>query len=205
MIRSMNIAWWVQRWADLHPNKVAIIFEEEQITYSGLNQRANRAGCWLQSLGIEKGDRVAAMLNNCPEFIELFLACARLGAIFVPLNFRSAPPEMDYFLKNCRPRVFVHGQEFVDTVNKLDFEKTRPQVTLASVGKVPADAAASDYISESKALDGREPFLTQSLGPTDPEEPQVIMYTSGTTGRPKGAVLSHRKTFFNCLNADIFF
>jgi len=205
MIRSMNIAWWVQRWADLHPDKLAIIFEEEQITYFELNQRANRASCWLQSLGIEKGDRVAAMLNNCPEFIELFLACARLGAIFVPLNFRSAPPELDYFLKNCRPRLFVFGYEFVDTVNKLDFEKTKPQVMLSSVGNVPPDGTFTDYISESTALDGCSPFLTRSLGPADPEEPQVIMYTSGTTGRPKGAVLSHRKTFFNCLNADIFF
>jgi fatty-acyl-CoA synthase len=205
MIRSMNIAWWVQRWGDLHPDKTAIIFEEEQITYSGLNQRANRASCWLQSLGIEKGDRVVVMLNNCPEFIELFLACARLGAIFVPLNFRSVPSELDYFLKNCRPRLFVFGQEFVDTVNKLDFEKTKPQILLSSVGKAPTDSTVLDYISESNAFDGQKPFLTQSLGPADPEEPQVIMYTSGTTGRPKGAVLSHRKTFFNCLNADIFF
>ena len=205
MIRSMNIAWWVQRWGDLHPDKPAIIFEKEQITYSELNQRANRAGCWLQSLGIEKGDRVVVMLNNCPEFIEIFLACARLGAIFVPLNFRSAPPELDYFLKNCRPRVFVLGQEFIDNVKKLDFENTRPQVLLSSVGKAPTDATVLDYISESAALDGRKPFFTQSLGPADPEEPQVIMYTSGTTGRPKGAVLSHRKTFFNCLNAHIFF
>ena len=205
MIRSMNIAWWVQRWGDLHPDKAAIIFEEEQITYFELNQRANRASCWLQSLGIEKGDRVAAMLNNCPEFIEIFLACARLGAIFVPLNFRSAPPELEYFLKNCRPRLFVFGWEFKDTINKLDFEKTKPQVMLSSVGQIPADAAISDYVSESASFDGHKPFLTRSLGPADPEEPQVIMYTSGTTGRPKGAVLSHRKTFFNCLNADIFF
>jgi fatty-acyl-CoA synthase len=201
----MNIAWWVQRWGDLHPNKTAIIFEEEQITYSELNRRANRTSCWLQSLGIEKGDRVAVTLNNCPEFIELFLACARLGAIFVPLNFRSAPPELDYFLKNCRPRLFVFGHEFVDSVKMLDVENTKPQALLSSVGKAPTDPTVLDYISESKAFDGRKPFLTRSLGPTDPEEPQVIMYTSGTTGRPKGAVLSHRKTFFNCLNADIFF
>jgi len=205
MIRSMNIAWWVQRWSDLHPDKPAVIFEEEQITYAELNQRANRASCWLQSLGIEKGDRVAVMLNNCPEFIELFLACARLGAIFVPLNFRSAPPELDYFLKNCRPRLFVFGHEFIDNVKKLDFENTKPQSLLSSVGKGPTDTAVLDYISESIAFDGRKPFLTRSLGPSDPEEPQVIMYTSGTTGRPKGAVLSYRKTFFNCLNADIFF
>ncbi len=205
MIRSMNIAWWVQRWADLHPKKCAVIFKDEKITYFELNDRANRASCWLQSLGIEKGDRVATMLNNCPEFIELFLACARLGAIFVPLNFRLAATELEYLLKNSRPRLFVFGQEFTDIVKKLDVENTKPSVLLSSVGKKHADAEILDYITASAAFDNQKPFLTRSLGPADPEEPQVIMYTSGTTGRPKGAVLSHRKTFFNCLNADIFF
>ena len=205
MIRSMNIAWWVQRWADLHPDKPAIIFEEAQITYSALNQRANRASCWLQSLGIEKGDRVAAMLGNCLEFIELFLACARLGAIFVPLNFRSAPPELDYFLKNCRPRLFVFNSESMATVSKLDLKNKMPLILLSAVGKTATQSGVLNYSSESAVFDGQRPSLTHSLGPTDPEEPQVIMYTSGTTGLPKGAVLSHRKTFFNCLNADIFF
>jgi fatty-acyl-CoA synthase len=205
MIRSMNIAWWVQRWADLHPNKRAIIFKDEKITYSELNDRANRTSSWLQSLGIEKGDRVAAMLNNCPEFVELFLACARLGAIFVPLNFRLAAAELEYLLKNCRPRLFVFGQEFTDTVKKLNIENTKPSVQLSSVGEKPADAEILDFIAASADFDNQKPFITRSLGPADPEEPQVIMYTSGTTGRPKGAVLSHRKTFFNCLNADIFF
>jgi fatty-acyl-CoA synthase len=95
----MNIAWWVQRWSDLHPNKPAIIFEDEKITYLELHRRANRTASWLQSVGIEKGDRVAVLLNNCPEILELYFACSRLGAIFVPINFRSAPPEIDYFLK----------------------------------------------------------------------------------------------------------
>ena len=205
MIRSMNIAWWVQRWAELHPKKGAIIFKDERITYFELNERADRASCWLQSLGIEKGDRVAAMLNNCPEFIELFLACARLGAIFVPLNFRLAAAELDYLLKNSRPRLFVFGQEFTATVKKLNIKNTKPSVMLSSVGKTPVDAEILDYTATSVDFDNQKPFLTQTLGPADPEEPQVIMYTSGTTGRPKGAVLSHRKTFFNCLNADIFF
>jgi fatty-acyl-CoA synthase len=201
----MNIAWWVQRWADLNPDKPAIIFEEEKITYSELNRRANRASCWLQSLGIEKGDRVAAILKNCPEFMELFLACARMGVIFVPLNFRSVPAEVDYFLKNCRPRLLVFGSEFTDTVNKLDFKNNMPLILLSAVGLVATRPGVLNYSSESAVFDGQRPFLTNSLGPTDPEEPQVIMYTSGTTGLPKGAVLSHRKTFFNCLNADIFF
>ena len=205
MIRSMNIAWWVQRWAELHPKKTAIIFKDEKITYFELNVRANRASSWLQSLGIEKGDRVAAMLNNCPEFIELFLACARIGAIFVPLNFRLAAAELEYLLKNSRPRLFVFGQEFTDTVKKLDVKNTRPSVLLSSVGKTPADAEILDYITASADFDNQKPFLTQSLGPADPEEPQVIMYTSGTTGRPKGAVLSHRKTFFQLFECRYIF
>lgn len=205
MIRSMNIAWWVQRWADLHPDKAAIIFEGEQITYSELNRRANRASCWLQSLGIEKGDRVAAILHNCPEFLELFLACARLGAIFVPLNFRSAATEVDYFLNNCRPRLFVFDAAFTHTVDRLDFKKRMPQILRAVVGKISTRTDVLNYDSEIAVFEGQRPSLSPSLGPSDPEEPQVIMYTSGTTGLPKGAVLSHRKTFFNCLNADIFF
>lgn len=205
MIRSMNIAWWVQRWSELHPNKPAIIFENEKISYSGLQRRANRSACWLQSVGIEKGDRVAVLLNNCPEFIEIYLACCRLGAIFVPLNFRSAVPEIDYFLTNSRPRLFIFGEEYNDKIESLNLENCLPPILLACIGAYHDSEHVMDYITETNGFGGEKLFLTQTLGPTDPEEPQVIMYTSGTTGLPKGAVLSHRKTFFNCLNADIFF
>ena len=98
MIKSMNIAWWVQRWAELTPDKAALIFEGRTFTYRDLCRRAQRTGCWLQSMGIEKGDRVAVMLHNCPEFLELFLACSRLGAIFVPINYRITGAELDYFI-----------------------------------------------------------------------------------------------------------
>ena len=205
MIRSMNIAWWVQRWSDFHPHKPAIIFEDEKITYSQLHQRANRTACWLQSVGIEKGDRVAVLLNNCPEFLELYFACCRLGAIFVPINFRSAPPEIDYFLKNSRPRLFVFGSKYIEQINRLNLRDSLPPILSACVGPGCSGQGPIDYLGETEAFDGQEPFLTRTLGPADPEEPQVIMYTSGTTGLPKGAVLTHRKTFFNCLNADIFF
>lgn len=205
MIKSMNIAWWVQRWSELHAHKPAIIFEGQEITYLDLHQRANRASCWLQSLGIEKGDRVAAMMENDPRFLELYLACSRLGAIFVPINFRLAGPELDYTLTNSRPRLFVFGEEFSETVLSLHLTRRRPLIFLAGVGGPPGFPDVLDYNTEVLAYEGLKPFLTKSLGPSDPEEPHVIMYTSGTTGQPKGAVLSHRKTFFNCLNADIFF
>jgi fatty-acyl-CoA synthase len=205
MIKSMNTAWWVERWSELHPGKKALIYEGEKISYLELHQRANRTACWLQSLGIEKGDRVAAMLNNCPEFIELYLACSRLGAIFVPINFRLTGPELDYILGNSRPRIFVFGKDHAEIIQALDLNKVRPLMLLATVGGNPDISGFADYSEETAAFDGQKPFLTKSLGPANPEEPQVIMYTSGTTGLPKGAVLSHRKTFFNCLNADIFF
>jgi fatty-acyl-CoA synthase len=205
MIKSMNIAWWVQRWSELHPKKTAIIFEEEQISYLELHRRSNRTSCWLQSLGIEKGDRVAVMLQNCPEFMELYLACSRLGAIFVPVNFRLAAPELEYTIRNSRPRLFVFRDEYADAILGLNLNNRRPLLLLAGVGSVPPDSDVLDYLTQTAAFEGEKPFLTKSLGPADPEEPHVIMYTSGTTGEPKGAVLSHRKTFFNCLNADIFF
>jgi len=145
------------------------------------------------------------MLANCPDFIELYLAGARLGAIFVPLNHRVTTPELDYFLKNSRPRLFVFGSDTASNVEALNLTGNRAPMLLASVGPNTGSSVIFDYRSETKAFDGQKPFLTRSLAPADPEEPLVIMYTSGTTGRPKGAVLSHRKTFFNCLNADFFF
>ncbi len=205
MIKSMNIAWWVQRWAELSPDKPAVIFEGRTISYRELCRRADRTACWLQSIGIEKGDRVAVMMNNCPEFFDIFLACSRLGAIFVPINFRSTSVELDYFITNCRPRLFVHGDEVAGVVNSLELSRYLPPLMVAVAGKGEFGSRGFDFVTETACFDGEKAFLTRSLGPADPEEPQVIMYTSGTTGRPKGAVLSHRKTFFNCLNADIFF
>jgi fatty-acyl-CoA synthase len=205
MIKSMNIAWWVKRWSELHPNKTAIIYQGKQISYLELHQKIDRTCCWLQSLGIEKGDRIAAMLNNGPEFMELYLACSRLGALFVPVNYRLAGPELDYTLTNSRPRLFVFGNEYADTVLGLDLKYTKPLMLLASIPKCPDAPNVMDYHAESIVFDGQNPFLTESMAPATPEEAHVIMYTSGTTGLPKGAVLSHRKTFFNCLNADIFF
>ncbi|MFZ0448459.1 MAG: long-chain fatty acid--CoA ligase [Desulfatiglandaceae bacterium] len=205
MVKSMNIAWWVQRWSELNPDKPAIIFDGDTITYSMFHKRVNQTGCWLQSLGIEKGCRVAVMMGNCPEFMELYLACSRLGAIFVPINFRLTPYEVDYTLKNCRPRLFVFGSEYSEDLAELRLKDYLPPMLVASVGNSRVSSEILDYAAGLEKFEGQEPFIPGSSGPIHPEEPQVIMYTSGTTGQPKGAVLSHRKTFFNCLNADIFF
>jgi fatty-acyl-CoA synthase len=205
MINSMNISWWVKRWSELHPAKTAVLFEGESMTYSDLHRKMDRTSCWLQDLGIEKGDRVAVMLKNCPEFLELYLASSSIGAIFVPVNFRLAAAELDYILINARPRLFVFESEYSPLLEKLNLDSYRPPLLLSCVGDTPNTGSSSDYHSEVRRFEGRSPFLTKYLSPSDPVEPQVIMYTSGTTGQPKGAVLTYRKTFFNCLNAEIFF
>ncbi|MGD8561947.1 MAG: long-chain fatty acid--CoA ligase [Desulfarculaceae bacterium] len=207
MIKSMNTAWWVERWSELHPQKPALIFEGRTITYLELHKRASRTSCWLQELGIEKGDRVAVLLDNCPEFIEVFLACSRLGAVCVPMNFRLAPRELDYILGHCRPRALVFAGHFAPKLTSLDLEHRRPSLVAVAVGQPTAQVNGHvlDYQQGVESHEGQVPFLGRTLGPADADEPQVIMYTSGTTGQPKGAVLTHCKTFFNCLNADIFF
>ncbi|HSH70357.1 MAG TPA: AMP-binding protein [Deferrisomatales bacterium] len=207
MIKSMNAAWWVERWSELTPNKCAVLFEGQVTTYRDLQRRADQTACWLQSLGVEKGDRVAVLLHNCPEFLDLYLSCARLGAIFVPLNFRLQAPELRYLLGNCRPRLFVFDGQYQSKLGELALVDRRSPMLLAAVGECAAGTPGQRIhpMGEREEFEGEKPFLTSSLAPSDPEEPHVIMYTSGTTGDPKGAVLSHRKTFFNCLNADIFF
>jgi len=201
----MNIAWWVKRWSELRPHKTAIIFEDEKISYQALHQRVNRTCQWLVSRKIIKGDRVAVLLDNCLEFIELYLACSRLGAIFVPINYRLSAAELAYTLPDADPRIFIFGNAYAPVVMGMGIDIH--EILMCRVGNSthPLPSNVIDYHGEIKSCRTNAPFPVQSMVPTLPEEPHVIMYTSGTTGRPKGAVLSHRKTFFNCLNTDIFF
>ncbi len=208
----MNIAWWVKRWSELTPEKTAVIFETEQISYRELYQRIQRTCRWLGSLDVQKGDRVAVFLDNCPEFIELYLACAWMGAIFVPINYRLAPPELSYTLTNADPMLLIFGNRYADTVMALfDTDDLAEKLSgvpplLVQVGESETAAAKVDDFHTGVAACGKRISVSLSdFAMVSPEEPHVIMYTSGTTGRPKGAVLSHRKTFFNCLNTDIFF
>ncbi|MCF8083701.1 MAG: AMP-binding protein [Deltaproteobacteria bacterium] len=205
MFRSMNMGWLVKRWSELQPHKIALWFEGQGICYAELNVRVDQVCCWMESLGLSKGDRVGAMMNNCPEFLEIYLACSRLGAIFVPVNYRLATAELDYTLMDAQPRLLVFGAEYEAVITGLDLHTRLPSLLLSAVGGSVDPPGVLNFREQTASFTPKRPFSPRPQGPADAEEPQVIMYTSGTTGRPKGAVLSHRKTFFNCLNADIFF
>jgi fatty-acyl-CoA synthase len=200
----MNIAWCVQHWSELYPDKPAILYEEEEITYSDLVRRVERTVQWLRSLDIQKGDRVAVMVNNSPEFIELYLACSRLNAIFVPINVRLAGVELEYIIENSLPKLFIFGNRFAQDIAALDLSGLRQTLLLASIGKNSIPNVSLDYLTGTSAFEGAKSG-NEDFDAFDPEDPQVIMYTSGTTGQPKGAVLPHRKTYFNCLNSGFYF
>jgi len=172
------------------------------LTYKDLNNRVNRLCHTLLEKGLQTGDRVGVMSRNCPEFIEVYFACAKLGLIFVPLNFRLAPIELAYQINDSSPKVLFFGGNLMDVVIESESFFT-VEVPIRVVWGNETDTlypAYEAFISEKPVAEPQIPEDTVTL-----DSPQMIMYTSGTTGTPKGALFPHKKTLYNTLNAQIFF
>ena len=195
----MNIGDWISKWSQLSPEKTAIIDDGRKISYKDLNQRSNQVASFLLQRGLHKGDRVAVLLYNCHEYIAIYCALAKVGAILVPLNWRMAAAELSYILKDCGATFLFFGEDFLDTV--LSIRTTVSEIKgWISVGQKDINWA-EDY-QTIEAYSATEPTFLEE---PDSEDCHIILYSSGTTGFPKGAVLSNRKTFFNALNANIFY
>jgi fatty-acyl-CoA synthase len=200
-MKMINIGDWIRKWSFLQPHKRALIFEDHPFTYQEINQRTNQLCHFLLQLGIQKGDRVSILLYNCHQYIEIFFALSKIGAILVPLNWRLAAPELKFIIKDSGSRMIIFDPEFEEVIASV-----RPHLNLSnehyiSVG-TPCPDWTKDYEKGLLECSVQEPPLQISVGD---EDPHIFMYTSGTTGTPKGAILSHRKTFFNALNGDIFY
>ena len=194
---SICVGEWISKWARLRPEKVALYSDGRPFTYKALNDRSVRVANLLADSGVSKGDRVGALLYNAHEYIEIYFALSRMGAILVPLNWRLVPAEIEFILKDSGVMALFFGSEFTETVDKLRGVDNLKE--FVCVGPAPSWASAYEAA-----------LLTQSsvfpqAAPVGGEDANIIMYTSGTTGVPKGAVLSHRKIFFNALNANIFY
>ena len=197
----INIGDWIKKWSFLQPHKIALIFEDHPFTYREINRRTNQLCHFLLDLGIQKGDRVSVLLYNCHQYIEIFFALSKIGGILVPLNWRLAGPELEFIIKDSGSRMLIFDSEFEEVIDSI-----RPHLNLSngsymSVGSICPDWA-KDYEKGLLESHLQEPQLQAPVGD---EDPHILMYTSGTTGIPKGAILTHRKTFFNALNADIFY
>jgi len=197
---ELNVGNLLNKWTAYSPNKVAIIYEEREITYKELNDRVNRTSNWLLAKGIKNGDRISVLLYNSLEFIELFFAASRIGAIFCPMSFRLTPQEIEYQLNDSGSKLLVFDKELTENVGAIRSNVCLEENAYYCVGiQTPVWA-----IGYRKAVNESSIIEPKPLKPIDWENVQIIMYTSGTTGNPKGAMLSHRKTFFNTLNAFFY-
>lgn len=159
------------------------------------NNRVNQLCHALQDEGIRKGDRIAGLLANGNEFVEILFACAKLGAMMVPLNFRLAAPELAYIVNDSEPRLLIYSPEFLAVIPALrEMVSCVTRYIAERPGGNPEDIEYGSWIS-GFAVTEPEPDEEIKL-----EDPLFIMYTSGTTGNPKGAVLTHGNTLWNAIN-----
>jgi fatty-acyl-CoA synthase len=203
MAVQWDIGYIVRKRAGLSPEKTALIFEDQPVTYKELNDGVNRAAHLLQHKGVQKGDRVAVVLANCVEFLEIYFACAKLGAILVPLNWRLQGPELEYQLNDCAARVLVFHDAFLSTIDPIRHQvKVEKGKFIFLNGGLPTTAGLELLGSPDWAEDYHATVMHQSVSEPVPEkpvafdDPLAIVYTSGVTGNPKGALLTHQQTYF---------
>ena len=165
------------------PERESIIFEGKRMTFSDLADRTNRLANALSGLGVSKGDKVAMLEINCNQCIEAYFATAKLGATYVPLNFRARADELDYMINFSESNVLIMGQRYVEMVNGMR-------------GRL---SGLRHYISLDGASDGMLDYETVVAGAEaeevftdiDDDDTAILMFTAGTTGQPKGVMLTH--------------
>jgi fatty-acyl-CoA synthase len=199
-VGDWNVGFIATKRAILTPNKAGLIYEDRPITYKELNEGANHVAHYLQEKGIKKGDRISVLLRDCPEFVEVFFAAAKLGLIFVPLNFRLVGPELAYQLNNSGARLLVFHDSFVENLDQIHstIKVEKDKFICVKSGNPDVQGFpewAMDYHDLINSYAADEPRLDVSVSQDDP---LGIIYTSGATGTPKGAVLSHLQTYFKC-------
>ena len=183
---------WSAYHSYVRPNKIAIrdLSANQSLTYKELDDRACLLANWLQKVGVEKGDRVAILSQNCAEFFELEFACAKIGAIELPLNWRLTKPELEYILKDSTPKVIIYDQSFSEISNDLIKD-----CNISDSLEIDKGDPVSQY--EATLKDSSSDFVKPDINQDDLI---MIMYTSGTTGHPKGAMINHQMQLYNAVS-----
>lgn len=195
----MHAADLLSKRAELTPERIALVDLEtgQRHTYAGLNERANRLANYMRdTLGVEPGDRVSILAKNSVAYFDLFYGLPKIGAIFAPFNWRLTARELVYQVNDLGPKVLICEPEFLDVVHEM-----RPNIHIDHyIGLRGAELAGGlSYESGTAQASPAEPVSP----PMDGETPYCVLYTSGTTGYPKGAIIPHRQILFNCINTVI--
>ena len=193
----MNVGEWVTKRTLSYPERLFLKEEDgREFNNRTFNERVNRMAHALADLGIVKGERVAALMLNSSEFLEIFFACGKTGAIMVPVNFRLAVPELIYILKDSAPHALVYSSDFAEKVQAIKAAGLPIEHYFRHGGdKLAEDPPIANFAARFSA---DEPVPVREV--TD-DDPLFIMYTSGTTGDPKGAVLTHGNILFGAIHS----
>ncbi len=180
-MRNEGLGSWPARRALMSPGRTAMIFQDRSTSYAELAARTTRLATQLRAAGVQPGDRVSYLGPNHPAFVETMFATHQLGAIFVPLNFRLTATEIEYQLDDSGASTLVYAPECAGVVGDL-----------AGPRMIALDAEFERWLSEGPG----EPIDV----PVSRDDTAAILYTSGTTGRPKGAMLTHANLIWNTYN-----
>ena len=191
----MNVGCLLHNSASKYPENTAIISDEGRLTYKALDERTNRLAGAMLNTGLKKGDRIAILLYNGSHFVEAYFAAVKVGLIVTPVNFRFTGREIAYILNDAQPLLLIYGPEFEKTLGTVRDElvSVRHFVSPQNTGTALA-VDYEDFLARGQA----DIFAAASrVGEDDPCQ---LMYTSGTTGKPKGATLNHRNVLWNLFN-----
>jgi acyl-CoA synthetase (AMP-forming)/AMP-acid ligase II len=199
MASWLNLGQILKVNAKKFPNTVALKDKDRKFTYPEVNRRVNKLAHGLLDLGLSKGDKVAVLLENSIEIVEIYLATAKTGLVIVPINFRLVGPEVAYIVNNSDAEAMIVHDEFVSCVDSI-----KPELK---------NIESKRYIVVGEEINGYQAYeaLIQAFPESEPEvqvDPQdtwILIYTSGTTGKPKGVVRSHESHIaFYLINAVDF-
>jgi acyl-CoA synthetase (AMP-forming)/AMP-acid ligase II len=182
---SLTVADRFDAQVQTQPNAVAIESDTRLWTYAQLSERSVALACVLTTLKVGRDDRVAILAENCAEYVAVFLAAARLGAIVACQNWRQADPELTHCLNLVRPAIIIVSERFAHTVERLKIEA----VAVLSLAQLDRMMAPHTVSGEPAKVASLLPALQNAV---DPEAGLLLLYTSGTTGLPKAALISHR-------------
>jgi acyl-CoA synthetase (AMP-forming)/AMP-acid ligase II len=198
MATWLNLGEMLKLNAKKYPKTICLMDEQRSFSFPESNERVCRLANGLLSMGLKKGDTVSALLENCIEFVELYLACAKAGLVINPINFRLVGPEISYIVNHADAKVFFVHDEFCPQVDKI-----RNELKIEADRFVVVGQETDGYIGYDSIIQKGEP--TEPQVDLKPEDTWVLLYTSGTTGRPKGVVRSHESyVAFYLINAIDF-
>jgi acyl-CoA synthetase (AMP-forming)/AMP-acid ligase II len=199
MAHWLNLGQVLKVNAKKFPNKIALKDRNRAFTYPETNRRVNKLAHSLLSLGLKKGDKVAVLLENSIEIVEVYLATAKTGLVIVPINFRLIGPEVEYIVNNSDAEAFIVHDEFTPCVDDI-----RPALKNIQPDRYIVVGEEREGYREYEAL-MRESPKCEPEADVRPEDSWILIYTSGTTGKPKGVIRSHASHIaFYLINAIDF-